>query len=113
VDRSEVAVRRQRLDRALADLAGLLREVDEVHWASWLEIDRTRIAVGDAYGLTHLLAAFGGMGSLNDLTVHPVNGHAIAEGEVEGVNARLSTFREAVFRDATAIQRAHEDDVPG
>jgi hypothetical protein len=45
----------------------LLRRHDVTHWAEWLHKDATRIRGLDLYGLEHLLSAFGGMGSLNDL----------------------------------------------
>ena len=44
-----------------------LRTQGQVHWADWLHRDRSLIAGHDAYGLKHLLRAYGGMGSINDL----------------------------------------------
>jgi len=45
----------------------LLRKHDIPHWADWLEKDARLIRGLDFYGIEHLLSAFGGMGSLNDL----------------------------------------------
>ena len=39
------------------------------HWASWLRHDEVRIRELDFYGIEHLLLAFGGMGSLNDVSL--------------------------------------------
>jgi len=63
--------------RALDDLIKLLRRYGVRDWPTWLERDRALIDDGDAQGLDHLLSAFGGMGSLNDLVIHPTNGHDI------------------------------------
>jgi hypothetical protein len=58
------------VDRLLVLLdqtAAYLRDRGHTLWADWVRVDRARIADHDAYGLEHLLAAFGGMGSINDL----------------------------------------------
>ncbi|WP_026257851.1 DUF6966 domain-containing protein, partial [Actinopolymorpha alba] len=64
-----------------------------------------RIAAGDTYGLDHLLSAFGGMGSLNDLLVLRVNGHEINEAQEGAVNTRLDELLNAIWTEATAIRR--------
>ena len=46
---------------------GLLRKHGVSHWADWLKKDSRFIRNLDFYGIEHLLSAFGGMGSLNDL----------------------------------------------
>ena len=45
----------------------LLRKHGISHWADWLKKDSRFIRNLDFYGIEHLLSAFGGMGSLNDL----------------------------------------------
>ncbi len=40
---------------------------------------------------------FGGMGSLSDLVIHPVNGHAVAEDQIARVNETLDGLRERVY----------------
>ncbi|WP_040421928.1 DUF6966 domain-containing protein, partial [Actinopolymorpha alba] len=57
------------------------------------------------YGLDHLLSAFGGMGSLNDLLVLRVNGHEINEAQEGAVNTRLAELRNAIWTETTAIRR--------
>ena len=47
----------------------LLRDASQQRWADWLERDRRLIASGDFYGVEHLLQAFGGMGSINDIAL--------------------------------------------
>ncbi|WP_202805926.1 DUF6966 domain-containing protein, partial [Actinopolymorpha alba] len=85
----EVEARASRLANLLDEAVGLLEKHGESHWASWLATSRRRIAAGDTYGLDHLLSAFGGMGSLNDLLVLRVNGHEINEAQEGAVNTRL------------------------
>jgi hypothetical protein len=60
-----------RLVDILTDAAGLLDAAGEPHWARRIRQSRAEIAAGDAYGLEHLLGAYGGMGSLNDLYLGP------------------------------------------
>ena len=74
--------------------AELLRSHGEDRWARWLDLDAQRIASGDFYGVEHLLRAFGGMGSLSDVT--------LADGRD---NARLASLRASISSNARALQR--------
>src|SRR5437588_343897 len=51
-----------RLASLLDELAALLRAHSETRWAEWVAKDAALVRRGDAYGLTHFLSAFGGMG---------------------------------------------------
>ena len=73
------------LDQAIA----MLRIGPTDHWADWLESDATRIRAGDPKGLSHLLSAYGGMGSINDI----------------GGPKRLSKLLSAIHTDAAALAR--------
>ena len=55
----------------LAEAIALLRKHGVAHWANWLEKDKRLIGCSDFYGIEHLLSAFGGMGSFNDLRKRP------------------------------------------
>ena len=101
----EAAASPDPLVRAATDLAEFLRGYGEERWAVWVEQDAERIAAGDRHGVEHLLAAFGGMGSLSDLLIHPVNGHNIPPDEVESVNERLDVLRGRMADRARAVQR--------
>ncbi|MPY88651.1 MAG: hypothetical protein GEU99_12085 [Luteitalea sp.] len=79
----------EQLLKTLAEAAQLLQECGEDRWARWLDSDRQRILVGDRDGLEHLLSAFGGMGSINDLLIHPANGHPVTEELAPEINDRL------------------------
>jgi hypothetical protein len=54
---------------AVEEAVTLLRAHREERWAEWLERGGRLVAAGDGYGVEHLLRAFGGMGSLNDLVL--------------------------------------------
>ena len=86
-----------RLLSILDELIALLRESDETHWSAWLEQDRRLIANGDFYGVEHLLRAFGGMGSFND----------VALGEAEK-NAKLDVLRGALYDCAATVKKTRE-----
>jgi hypothetical protein len=90
----------------LDELAAFLRRHSEAHWASWIERDRQALAAGDFHGVTHLLGAYGGMGSFNDLMLHPVNGHELDPSEIVSANERLDELRGRAYTLAHAIRRA-------
>ena len=88
------------LDSATA----LLRSCGEVHWASWLEQDVARMRASDFGGIEHFLAAFGGMGSINDLVLHPTNGHRLTESEIAPINERLRTLLSRTWELAKQVR---------
>jgi len=51
----------------IEEAESILRKYEISHWADWLKKDALLIRKLDFYGIEHLLSAFGGMGSLNDL----------------------------------------------
>jgi hypothetical protein len=91
---------------ALVEAIAFLKDWNKAHWVEWLEADAARIRRGDAYGVDHLLGAFGGIGSLNDLVITQMNGDDVAEADVPGVNERLDDLRDRVWRHAQALRHA-------
>lgn len=85
----------------LADAATLLEGVGEEHWAAWLRGDLARLRRGDGYGIEHLLGAYGGMGSINDVVISPHNGHEVSADEGEAATAELRTLLSAIYHSAT------------
>lgn len=81
-----------RLVKLIDSAVSLMISVEERHWASWLEKDAQYIRADDSYGIKHFLSAFGGMGSINDLIIHPMNGHHIKDSEIESINNQLQTL---------------------
>jgi hypothetical protein len=75
-----------------------------------MQASHDRVAAGDYYGLVGLLACFGGMGSFNDVYIHPYNGHPIQEEDVRPVNEQLRHLQDCIFSSATTIKRKADDD---
>jgi hypothetical protein len=101
----ETAALADQLVVAATELAGFLRSFGENGWADWVDQDVARIRAGDRYGVDHLLTAFGGMGSLSDLLIHPVNGYDVQMEDVPSANNQLTYLRERTAETARAIQR--------
>ncbi|MFM5368303.1 hypothetical protein ACET9U_00895 [Aeromonas veronii] len=67
----------------------LLQSVTEKHWSTWLAYNAALIEKSDFRGIEHLLSAFGGMGSINDLVIHPINGHEVKDFAIDKINRKL------------------------
>jgi len=61
-------VRLEQLASELGELRELLRERDRF-WFTWMDRAVAEIKQADTHGLDRLLAAYGGMGSFNDLVL--------------------------------------------
>jgi hypothetical protein len=80
----------ERFNRLVADLDTLhqwLAERGVSPWADWLESSRRQIMAHDGNGLSHLLRAYGGMGSFNDLQL----------------SRAMQRVRTRIYSDATAL----------
>lgn len=53
--------------KAIDECVVVLREANESQFADWLANDRAKIAAGKTRALQHLLSAYGGAGSINDV----------------------------------------------
>ncbi len=89
----------------LRDTAQLLRKVGESHWAKWMETALRRIENGDFSGVEHVLGAYGGMGSFNDLVLAAVNGHAVNDDNWRDYNDRLDSLRGELYTLANDVRR--------
>lgn len=92
----------------LERLVDLLSGANAEHWADWFNKDLERIRKRDATGLTHLLSAYGGMGSFNDLLLDQRNGHTVTDGSKAFMNDQLAQLRSSVFRLADGLRREIE-----
>lgn len=98
---------RDDLIAALDEAVTLLRAYGVEGWAAWLEDDRRRIAEGDHDGLDHLLSAFGGMGSLNDVELHwwrDDRHDEVVRDDVLRDDDRLNELRTRIYTDAVALR---------
>ena len=100
----------EQLEADLRDLIALLDTYNEEHWSRWFGTSLRHIEAGDGYGLQHLLGAYGGMGSFNDLVIHPANGHPIDPRDVDAVNNQQRALGAAVWSRASALLREFRSD---
>jgi hypothetical protein len=87
----------------LEQIVCLLDQVEERHWAAWARAVLSRISNDELDGVHDLLAAYGGMGSFNDLVIHALNGHKVASDEYIAVNDHLERLRNETFELASSI----------
>jgi hypothetical protein len=66
--------------------------------------DRRRVEAGDENGIDHLLRAYGGMGSLNDVVIRPVNGHQVTADDIGPANDRLAKLSSRTYEAATRLK---------
>ncbi|HUJ16825.1 MAG TPA: hypothetical protein VL197_02435 [Nitrospirota bacterium] len=95
----------QKLEAKLETLTALLKKHGVKHWSTWLGGDLNLIKSGDARGIEHLLSAYGGMGSLNDVYLCPENGHIIMKDEMNSVNDNFLELKSDVYALASDIHR--------
>jgi hypothetical protein len=93
-----------RLADALDELASLLAAHDEPFWADWVGQDARWVRNGDGFGVTHFLSAFGGMGSLNDLVLGPIDADG-AGSDSSDLHERFDRLRRAAWEAARALAR--------
>lgn len=89
---------KQLLER-LDDAIELLREAGETQFADWLAKDRPRIAQGKTRALHHLMSAYGGAGSINDILF-----------EDGSLNKKFGKLRTEIWQHAEAMLK--EIDAP-
>lgn len=102
---SDFDIRLARLIENLSEAATLLRDHGETHWLTWATTCCRELRTYDAAAFDHVLGAFGGMGSLNDLLILRFNGHLVEPEQESAVNHRLSGLRTAIWSDATALRK--------
>ena len=93
------------LARSVEEASRLLLARGEQHWGEWLRSDAERIRSLDLYGVEHFLSAFGSMGSISDLVLHPSQSHSINVAETIGANAKLRELPESIYVQAERLKR--------
>jgi len=98
----------EELISVLEQLATLLYSDGHIHWSSWMREARTRLLHSDASGITYLLSAYGGMGSINDLVLgqcYEGGRFSWKPGYVE-LNEKFEQLRRDAAQLARAIERS-------
>lgn len=107
-------VRRLEMHPELSSLVAMLTEASSlfskhemVHWASWLEQDAQRIERSDFYGIEHLLSAYGGMGSINDVGLGEPDPKNPSLLRTHPDDARLQVLIRNIHSLATKLSNEH------
>jgi hypothetical protein len=104
VDNEEIAMKK--LCTLLADCENLLKSVGETHWRGKIQTALKRIdAASDHYVAKEILSWYGGMGSISDLIISPVNEHRVRDTEEERVNEELTTLRDQIYQEVLRLTR--------
>ncbi|MPQ71049.1 MULTISPECIES: hypothetical protein [unclassified Pseudomonas] len=95
-------------------LALLLESDGEANWSVWMLEVRTRLLDTDESAIEHLRAAYGGMGSFNDLVLGQsrVNGVLCWKPGYVELNEKFSDLRAKAAQLADSIRRSHNH-LPG
>ena len=104
-----MATKLDELLNILEEIIQILESDGEEHWSHWMHQSRARLLNSDYSGIEHLLSAYGGMGSFNDLVICQSyeNGQfRWKEGYVEK-NNRLDELRGKAWELADYIRRNH------
>jgi len=96
---------KDKLSNLLKQASSVLRKYKRDHWADWLSKDAEWIDNDDFYGVEHFLSALGGMGSLNDIVFHPLNGDELTEKETKSVNADFQNLLDQAYSLAKTLKR--------
>ena len=86
------------LCKTVESIIDQLQFVEEMEWAKQLSICLAQIRNSDINGIDRLYRLFGGMGSLNDLVIHPMNKHKISNDKVNEVNMELRSSLTKVYQ---------------
>jgi hypothetical protein len=105
VGRSDFDNQLAKLKSDLDETVTLLREDGERHWLSSAERCQRKVDEHEAAAYDHILSAYGGVGSFNDLLILAWNGHLVETDREKAVNDRLALLRTAMWTSATALRR--------
>ena len=94
----------------LDQLIAILDADGESHWRKWMASSRSRLLNSDYSGIDHLLGAYGGMGSFNDLVIGQsmVNGQFRWKDGAREANDTLDSLRTEAYQVADFIKRNHD-----
>lgn len=96
---SEIDTLAEMLDKAEA----LPRSYEQIQWAKWLSNDARMIRSLDGYGIEHLLSAYGGMGSINDVVLQRITtGNEVVVPESD--NERFALLRNEIYVLARSLR---------
>ncbi|MEI8021413.1 MAG: hypothetical protein WCH39_24605 [Schlesneria sp.] len=102
---AEAETSRVKLILAVTQAERLLRRYSITDWADTLNRAATLITGSDFSGVDDLFSIFGGMGSFNDIVIHPLNGNPIEDSEIDRVNNDFQSLKTDIYEIVTALRR--------
>jgi hypothetical protein len=93
------------LSQLLDEASELLSAHGAMQWADWLSKDARLIRSSDFYGIEHLLSAFGGMGSFNDVVLCSASDGGNPARMLIAENDQLSVLRTSIYDTAKKLAR--------
>ncbi len=99
-----MGVKTKKLIELLENLLNLLKTHNESHWVNWYSKSLQSLR-DNRFAIPQILGAYGGMGSFNDLIIHPMNGHTIEESEIDLVNNRLRELAKEIYDICKQIKK--------
>jgi hypothetical protein len=93
------------LSQLLDEASELLSAYGAIQWADWLCKDARLIRASDSFGIEHLLSAFGGMGSFNDVVLFSAGDGGNPVRMLTAENDRLSELRRSIYDAAKKLAR--------
>lgn len=95
----------EKLANLIQEASTLLLTHGEKLWGDRLRVDAQRVRSLDFYGVEHMLSAFGGIGSINDLVLSPMNGHNIEEKDVASANEKIQNLLGRIYEVAKKLAK--------
>ena len=94
----------ERLIAVLEEIIPFLRENGEDYYADWMAKGKLLLEQSDFRGISHILRAFGGMGSFNDRALTPSDVKQAKEDQISA-NQRLQMLSSTIYDLADSIRR--------
>lgn len=100
----------QELLNTLEELAQVLEGDGDHHWSLWMRTAARRLGRGDCSGVEHLLRAYDGMGSINDLVLGQTSRDGILAWKPGyiALNERFESLRGKAWHLAQEIKRSSD-----
>jgi hypothetical protein len=95
----------------LREASELLKGTGEHFWAAWLDESLAQLERDVRGGVEHLLKAYGGMGSFNDLVLNVAESDANPWPQLSSLDTRFNNLRTELFEMAQRLQKTgHRSD---
>ena len=94
------------LVQILDQIIDLLEADGEAHWLEYMTTTRKLLLKADRSGIEHLLGAYGGMGSFNDLVIGQSKAHGVFQRKpsAQENNGKLASLRSRAYELAGMIR---------